>query len=323
MREEVSEYTFPTDLWYGEGEVSVEFPENWTVEKYDMKGHKASTISKEDIRKAIEDPIGSRPIEEDAEGADSAVILFDDMTRPTDPKKVAPLVLEKLEEAGVPEDSIRFIMAQGAHRTHSRYDFAKKLGEDIIDNYPVFPHNPFHNCVRIDTTSFGTPVEINADFMDCDYKIGIGSIIPHPQCGYGGGGKIVVPGVSSMETIRKNHLLSITPRGELTSDAGWGCCDSNTHKQDVEEMVNMSGLDFKIDFLLNCKGQMTDIFSGDPIEEHNKGIRKAKKHYKTKKAKSVDIVIANAYCKANEAGLVISQVEDTLKKSGGTITSSY
>lgn len=316
MPEKISDYTFPTDIWYGRGERKVVFPENWEVKKYDMQGHDSPVLTDEEIKKRIENPIDSKNIEEDAKGAKSAVIIFDDLTRPTKTERIAKIVLEKLKKAGVPKDSIRFIMAQGAHRTHSRFDHVKKLGEEILDEYPVYPHNPFHNCVRVGTTSFGTPLEINADFMACDYKIGIGGLIPHPMMGFGGG-KLVVPGVASIETIRQNHFLSKDPKGDITPNAGWGCYGKNEHQLDVEEITKMAGLDFKIDAFFNYEGRMTKIYAGDPVKEHHKGVEEAEEYYATERAEDVDLVISNAFCKANEAGLTISQGKLSLKEEGG------
>jgi hypothetical protein len=41
--------------------------------------------------------------------------------------------------------------------------------------------------------------------MDCDLKIGIGELIPHMGAGFGGGGKLVFPGVMSIESVAYNH----------------------------------------------------------------------------------------------------------------------
>lgn len=319
MANEVSEFTFSRNIWYGNKSVKVRFPKSWEVEVFHMQGFQASVLSTEQIKEKIENPIGGQTIMKGASGSKSAVILFDDMTRPTRISRIAPIVLDQLAKAGVPEDSIRFVMAQGAHRAHTRVDYSKKLGEEIVDKYPVFSHNPFHNCVRVGTTSHGTPVEINAEVMDCDYKIGIGGLVPHPQMGYGGGGKIVVPGVASMETIRKNHYLSIAPDGSCQAGVGWGHYGDNKHRLDVEEATRLAGLDFKIDAFFNYQGEITRIFAGDPVHEHREGVKDAQDYYRTKKAEGKDVILANAYCKATEAGLVLGQAPESLKEDGGTV----
>jgi nickel-dependent lactate racemase len=68
----------------------------------------------------------------------------------------------------------------------------------VLKRFPVYNHNPFNNCVPIGTTkTFGTEVSINAEVMKSDLKIAIGGIVPHGMTGFGGGGKIILPGVAS------------------------------------------------------------------------------------------------------------------------------
>jgi len=314
----INTYKLASEIWYADTELEITFPENWSVQVCDMAGADAPILSDDAIRKRIDNPIDCEPIRKGARGSKSAVVIFDDLTRPTPVWRLAPHVLESLMEAGVPKHSIRFVMATGAHRAHTRCDYVKKLGKEIVDEYPVFNHNPFQNCKRIGITRFGTPVEINAEVMSCDYKIGIGGIVPHFQMGYGGGSKIIVPGVASIETIRKNHYLSFDPaEGLLKAGAGFGNYSSNKHRLDAEEAGQLAGLDFKIDAFFNYKGNITNLFAGHPIYEYQQAVKKAKGYYRTEKARDMDVVIANAYCKATEAGVAIPAGLGSLKESGG------
>ncbi len=85
----------------------------------------------------IRNPIGTKPLRMLAEGKDSAVIIFDDLTRPTKVGEIAELILEEIRVK-----EVVFVCANGAHGTFNREDFAAKLGERIVENYPVFDHNP-------------------------------------------------------------------------------------------------------------------------------------------------------------------------------------
>jgi nickel-dependent lactate racemase len=98
-----------------------------------------------------------------------------------------------------------------------------------------------------------------------------------------------------------------------------GDLNNNNLRSDIMEATKMAKLNFKVDAIFNYNGEIVDIFAGDPIKEHDEGVILAQKHYKTQKAKNMDIVIANACCKANEAGMVIKQVVDSLLKDGGIL----
>lgn len=316
----MKQYCFHTNIWYDYEDICLDFPEKWNVEVCHMDGYERPVLTDDQVKEKISKPIGRRSISEDAKGCKSAVILFDDLTRPTQTYRIVPHVLEELKAAGVPDSKISFIMAQGLHRAHTRFDFEKKLGKAILDRYPVFNHNPFNNCVRIGRTSFGVPVELNEEFMAADFKLGIGGIVPHPQMGFGGGGKLIVPGVASLETIRKNHYLSRSSKGDFQEDAGFGTYEDNNHRKDVDEIARMCGFNFKIDAFFNYKGDIVDIIAGDPVDSFREGVTKAKTHYRTQSASNMDLVIANGYCKANEPGIVmLNNPMRSLKENGGDL----
>ena len=202
----------PKQMWYEEGELQLTFPESWEVVPCLMNGHDVPQIAPEQIKAAFDNPIGSPPLRKLARGRVEVAIIFDDISRPTRVADLMPYILEEMDAAGIPEGAIRFICASGAHGAHTFQDFQKKLGGEILDNFPVYNHNPYENCTYVGQTSMGTKLSINAEVMSCDLKIGIGSVIPHPQSGFGGGGKIVLPGIASIDSIETFHRWEINAR---------------------------------------------------------------------------------------------------------------
>lgn len=71
--------------------------------------------------------------------------MVDDMTRATKAYQLVPRVLKGLNDGGISRDHIRFIIGLGAHGSNDRVDFVKKLGEDIVEQYPIYNHRPFGN----------------------------------------------------------------------------------------------------------------------------------------------------------------------------------
>lgn len=305
----------PKMLWYGNGELEIDFPDAWDVTVCKMHGHDAPPLDAGGIRKAFDNPIGSKAIRELARGKKEVVILFDDMTRPTPSAVLVPYILEELTAAGIPDSGIRFIAAPGAHGKMTNLDFTKKLGEGVVDRFPVYNHNPYDNCTPIGMTKRGIPVSINSEVMSCDLKIGIGSIIPHADAGFGGGGKIILPGVASMDTIEANHTRLIAPQAVRLANIT--DCEGNIMKQDIDEIARMAGLDIKIDALVNLKGEITHLFVGDHIEGYSRGTEEAKGHYATDMVRDVDIVIANCYSKATEMLLAPNIASPLLSRKGG------
>jgi nickel-dependent lactate racemase len=311
-------FEVPELAWFGQKMVGLEFPENWPVKLLPMNGYYKTRISEEGIKKALREPIGSKPIAKLAEGKKEVVIVVDDMTRPTRAYQIIPFIFEELKKAGVSDDGIRFIMGGGTHGAWYRYDFAKKIGEDFVEKYPVYNHSPFNNCEKVGVTSRGTPVEIDAEYNSCDLKIGIGLVVPHPMVGYGGGAKIILPGIASYNMIYHNHC--VVHMQNTPMDTYMGFLEKNLTRADIDESGKIAGMDMKIDVLVNGLGENTDVFAGDLQEEFVEGVKHAKTHYLTPSVPDdLDVIVSNTYAKANEATIGLGTWKHRLKKKNGVM----
>jgi nickel-dependent lactate racemase len=296
-----------TRAWHGDTPLDLTFPGSWDVILCHMKGHAAPPLDEAGLRAAFQNPIGTDPLHKLARGKKEVGILIDDMTRPTQIADFIPMVLEELKAAGIKDESIRFMMALGAHGAYTRTDFVKKLGEDVVARYPVYNHNLYENCTLVGKTSRGTRVTINAEVAACDLKIGIGCIVPHVYTGFGGGAKILLPGISSMETIEANHeslryTLLQTPMGK---EIGLGRYERNPVRLDMVEAARLAGLDVIVNALVNVNRQTTALFVGDVEEAFLAGARLGETHYATNLVEEANVVVANCYGKGSEAFLAL------------------
>jgi nickel-dependent lactate racemase len=293
----------PTKAWYGDKTLALKFPAKWEVHECRMAGHGTKPIDLDAIEKSIESPIGAEPLSVLAKGKKRVVILFDDLTRPTPVNVIVPAVLSSLTKAGIGPDQIRFISALGTHRAMTRAELAKKLGEDIVENYPVYNHYSHGHLVDLGKSSKGTPILVNREYASCDLRIGIGCIIPHVDAGFSGGLKIVVPGIVGMETINYNHMRAVprNPDGSI-SEFTFGKVYGNHLRDDVHEVVSKIGFDFKVDAIVNEKREVVRIFAGDGLDSFYEGVKFGKKFYATDLVSQADITISNTFPIENEAG---------------------
>ena len=311
--------SLPEAAWAGKRSRTFEFPADWSVKVYPMNGYEAKPLKREDILWSLRNPIGSRPLRKLAEGKKEVAIVFDDITRPTRVGEIAAFVLEELKASGIKDDNIRFISALGAHRAMNREEFTKKLGEEILERYAVYNHNPFHDYEPLGETSYGTPVEVNGEYASSDLRIGIGCIVPHPMMGFGGGAKIILPGIASLNAIERNHAdLGGYVKGSTPHPTtGWDKNEGNVLRLDSEEFARISGLHLKIDVLVNGYNESIGIFSGDVVEEQRKGVEEGRRVYSSPMPENYDAVVLNTSAKANEASLAISSWYPLLKE--GTV----
>ena len=66
-----------------------------------------------EIRRAMDNPIGSPPLEELARPGMEVALLFDDLQRPTPVNLVIPEMLDRLNRAGIPDDRVWAVCALG------------------------------------------------------------------------------------------------------------------------------------------------------------------------------------------------------------------
>jgi nickel-dependent lactate racemase len=319
----MSTVSLPQLPWHGTKVLNLPLPDSWQVEIYPMAGGDRPAMKPVEIKAAITNPIGSASIRELAKGKNEVAIIFDDMTRVTRVAEIVPFVLEELAEAGIPDSKIRFICALGCHGAHNRLDFGKKLGEEILARFPVYNHNPFAHCTYVGTTNtYETKLYINEEVMKCDLKIAIGLVVPHPASGFGGGGKIILPGVASFEAIKHNHKAAVKDMMEHVDNQiiGMGIFDHNFMRFDIEEAATLAGLDVLINCIVNMRGETVSIFAGSLEPAYAAAVSEAKSHYRTPEAKGEGIVIANTFAKANEAIAVgLGTAFRTIGPQGGDV----
>lgn len=310
--------TLPQLAWHGVKGMDVTLPPGWQMQVCHMAGYDKPRMTPAAIGKAVGEPLGMPPLRQYARGKKEAVILFDDMARVTRAAEIVPHVLAELAAAGIDDKQIRFICASGCHGALDRADFVKKLGEDVLKRFPVYNHNPFDNCVYAGMTTSGTKLYLNAEVMKCDLKIGIGSIVPHIMAGFGGGSKIILPGIASYETALALH----SPRKEAgfkNTVSGMGALDDNPRRRDIDEAAKIAGLDMKIDALVNLWGETAELYAGAPEAQYTAALKSARMHYATSRACDMDVVIANTFAKASEAVSGLMAAFSSVKDSGDVV----
>ena len=292
-------------------QVALDLPEEWQAELHEMAGDRWPALDDQALRQAVLEPLGMPPIREMAQGKKSAAIVFDDMTRPTPAWRFLPVILEELQAAGVPQEEIRFLCAVGTYGPLNRKETVQKLGEDIVENYPVYSHNCYEHCVKIGVNSRGDDVLVDAEFMRCEMRIGIGCVAPHPINGYSGGGKLLFPGMAHIDTTEKNHR-----RREFLTPGDTALCGL---RRDIDEMTRMTGPFFLIDVVMNAKLDVVGAFAGDPFQVYQQAAALSAQANRMELGEPKDIVITNANAKFNEAFIAVKIARKELKPGGNIV----
>jgi len=272
-----------------------------------------------EVERALNNPIGMEPLSKIVPNLEDkkTVILSEDQTRPTPVGLIAVPLMNELNRLGIPDDDIQVIIARGTHRHPTEDEIRDKLGEEVLKRVKVSVHDADDqdNLVLMGTTSRGTPCWANRLVAEAGLKIGIGTSNPHYFAGYGGGPKMVLPGISGRETIKRNHVWIREPNSMQ------GIREGNPLWEDMLEMARIVGLDMKIDTVLNSQKKVYRVFAGDVEAEQKEAIEALLDIYGVTVPKMADVTITSGY--PLETNLIQSGkailLADAVTKPGGTI----
>ena len=103
----------PARRWYDNEERVLTFPDRWDVHCLTSPGLEKPGLTPSQIREKIETPIDGPLLADLARGKGQAVIVFDDMTRPTPIREAALPVLDVLHVAGMCRPATSAIFVKG------------------------------------------------------------------------------------------------------------------------------------------------------------------------------------------------------------------
>ena len=274
-------------LRFGEGAMNLDIDENNLLEiiKPNLVVVKVSGI--EEVRRAIENPIGSKRLRDIVRPGEKIVIITSDVTRPMPSKIVLPEILRELFRAGVREEDIKIVFALGSHRKHTEEEKRYLVGDDVYSRVQCIDSD-INDCIRMGITSSGTPVDIFRPVAEADRRICLGNIESHYFAGYSGGAKAIMPGVSTRQAIQANHskmTMEWSKTGEL---------ERNPVRLDIEEAISFVPIDFILNVVLDENKNIIKAVAGHYIKAHREGCKFLDELYKVKISRKADIVIVSA-----------------------------
>lgn len=238
------------------------------------------------LEAALDHPVGTEKLESIVKKDEKIAIITSDITRPVPTATILPLVLKRLWAAGVSPGNVTVVFALGIHRCHTPEEQRKLLGT-AAESGIAYIDSCSEGSVEVGVTSKGTPVEINRIVAEADRRICIGNVEYHYFAGYSGGGKAIMPGVSTARAIRNNHRYMLLPEATTARIEG------NPVREDIEEAARIVGVDFIVNVVLNEHKKIAYAVSGDMIRAHREACRLLDQHYRCPIAKPADIVIVS------------------------------
>lgn len=223
-------------------------------------------------------------------------IVLADKTRLCGYKTYLPGVLNMLHQRGIKKKQITFFIAYGTHRKQSEDECLNAYGE-IYQNYR-FIH---HDCddkrlfTYLGKTDSGTKVNVRNDILKSELIISFGALSHHYFAGYGGGRKLLFPGLGYKPDIYQNHGLFLDKNKKtLSSGCRPGNLEDNPLAMDLEQIDGfIKTKRVSIHGILNSKGIVCQLIVGKTVNEFLTACNTLDSFYKAETSRQYGLVIAS------------------------------
>ncbi|KJS19924.1 MAG: hypothetical protein VR72_16810 [Clostridiaceae bacterium BRH_c20a] len=304
---------------YGKGKLKFSIPENNLIGVLRTSETEKLTDVEKNVRIALENPIGTKPLREIVQSGEKVVIVINDITRVMGTDQFLPVIINYLNENGIPDDNITLLVATGLHRAHTKDEHKYIIGDELYKRVKIVDHigTDMENTDYIGTTKAGTEVYVNKLVTQADKVILTGEVTYHMAAGYTGGRKSVLPGVCNEKTINQNHLFMLDERARS------GQFENNPLHLDMLEAAQMLNPDFIFNVVLDKDRDFVYMVGGDVEQAHKKGRDLVDKLFAAQINELADVVIAN--CGGYPKDIEFYQSQKTLDnairavKEGGTV----
>ncbi len=176
---------------------------------------RASTSPRQLVATALAEPLASPVLEELARSRSTAVVVVPDATRKCCLKDLLPLLLEKLAEAAVPPSQTTVLVACGTHPPTSSGALAELVGP-LPAGVRLVQHasRDESQLVEVGRLADGTPVRLNRLVVEAKLVVTVAGVQHHYFAGFGGGPKMIFPGVAGYDEIQVNHARVLDLDGD-------------------------------------------------------------------------------------------------------------
>ena len=213
------------------------------------------------------------------------LVVINDAYRPTPNGQILSLIKELY-----PEFEADFIVACGNHPAPTDDDLQMVFGP-----YQRSPHSNlyFHDSHNYDDMVQvgeieGQAIYVNKNIFSYPGVITIGSVEPHYFAGFTGGRKSIIPGLSDVESNRRNHAKAVLAEAQPLRLEG------NPVAEDLEKMLKQVALPplFSVQMVTGRDKKILGCFCGDLKDSFREAVDLCEEVYSFRPERQFDLVIA-------------------------------
>lgn len=202
---------------------------------------------------------------------DRLALVIPDRTRALPLPRLLPVLIARLAQCGIPPERISLVPASGIHRPMSVDELRDWVGPAAAESGLLLaPHDADAPAVFLGKTAEGIPVAAHPAVAAAGAVLVLGRIVFHYLAGFGGGRKMLVPGVAARGTILAMHSRCLHPtagqgRHPLAQN---GILEGNPVHGAACAAARLFPPAFALHIQMNPQGQMAELRVGDLFGDH-------------------------------------------------------
>jgi len=201
-------------------------------------------------------------------------------------------VLSQIKE-WYPAYQTDFIIACGNHPVPEESDIKAIFeGFALPPDTLVFSHNSHDLDSMVAVAEYeGQPLYLNRRLSEYPAVLVIGSVEPHYFAGFTGGRKSLIPGLSDIESNRRNHALAVSSEAQPLRLKG------NPVAENLEQLLSLVKIPslLSIQIVTGRHQKIIDCFVGPLKESFEEAVTLAEKVYSFACGRQYDLVIAEVH----------------------------
>ncbi len=307
-------------LPYGAGTRSVSLPDEWCVTVYrpSNQDRSESMVSRQEMDHHVEQQVTPLLDSMPADAFSDPVVAIPDHTRDAAQAPFIESIWTTLKNR-YPENSSRsltILIATGRHRPPS-----KKQMEDLVpgsvrsqSGVQVGVHDAFKPAeltetgIRIDRT----PIRIQRRAFSASALMLYGQVKYHYLAGYGGGPKMLCPGLGGDASITAVHRRTMPENNsrKTTAEIGPGQYEKNPMQEAIRTIFE--GVDtrqenlYGVQFVREPGGTISGLHAGSVIDSHRRAIKSYRDEHEFQIDNSPDVLVLSPGGSPSDVDLIQS-----------------
>jgi len=223
------------------------------------------------------------------------LLIVPDHTRKCNLPIILPPLIEALQSSF--SASIEILVANGSHVAQPESVIRDLVSEKIYTTIQTNQHDAKDESqlAYFGATRDNTKIWLNKKVKEADFIITIGGILYHYFAGFGGGPKMLLPGVAGYETIRKNHSRTIDgDSGNFHPHSRGGEIELNPVYTDLSQVLDFVPNVLSLQVVLSADQKIAACKAGPILETQQLLLPLVKQLYGVNAGDKADVVVAGA-----------------------------